>query len=245
MAVTIIGIDCATRPNKMGLALGHFDGNKAYIGKVAVGSGQTSVVETVAHWMGQRSSVLLAVDAPLGWPRGLVEALRFHEAGGSIQLERNKMFRRLTDWEIKDKIGKQSLDVGADKIARTAHAALQLLQDLRERTGDAIPLAWKTSLGSQAYAIEVYPAATLAAYRIKTSGYKGEEGRIARQDIMRFLEGQVGLPHDATLILGNDDVLDAAICVLAGVDFLRGEVLEPTEIPIAKKEGWIWVRKPI
>jgi len=244
MAVTIIGIDCATKDNKIGLALGHFDENKAYIDKVIVGSRETPVVETVVDWMGQCVSALLAVDAPLGWPVGLVQALCFHEAGGPIQLAANEMFRRLTDREIKRKIGKQPLDVGADKIARTARAALRLLQDLRARTGKEIPLAWKPCVGSRACVIEVYPAATLAAYGVKDSGYKGKEGRVARQAILEFLGKKVGLPKDTALMESKDDALDAALCVLAGVDFLRGEVLEPTEIPVVKREGWIWVRKP-
>jgi len=42
----------------------------------------------------------------------------------------------------------------------------------------------------------------------------------------------------------NDDALDAAICVLAGADFLRGEAAEPPDIETARKEGWIWFRKP-
>ena len=36
----------------------------------------------------------------------------------------------------------------------------------------------------------------------------------------------------------------AVVCELAGADFLRSEVLEPTDMEIAKKEGWIWVQKP-
>jgi hypothetical protein len=41
----------------------------------------------------------------------------------------------------------------------------------------------------------------------------------------------------------SDDALDAAICVLAGLDFLRGEVYKPKDFPLAKEEGWIWVRE--
>jgi len=59
-----------------------------------------------------------------------------------------------------------------------------------------------------------------------------------------MLGKKVGLPQDTSLMEGNGDALDAALCVLAGVDFLRGEVLEPIEIPVVKREGWIWVRKP-
>jgi len=241
MTVTIIGIDCATQDKKIGLALGYFDDDEAQIEQVTVGSMEASIVETVAQWIVRRSSTLIALDAPLGWPVGLDQALHSHEAGAPIQVERNKMFRRLTDRVIKRETGKLPLDVGANLIARTAHAALQLLQQLRGRTGEAIPLAWKPLVGSNTCAIEVYPAATLAAYGIEV---KRKDGHIARQAILGFLQKQINLPHDTTLMKSNDDALDAAICVLAGVDFMRGKVIEPTDIQVAKKEGWIWVRKP-
>jgi hypothetical protein len=37
----------------------------------------------------------------------------------------------------------------------------------------------------------------------------------------------------------NDDALDSAICVLAGADFLKGEVMGPTGMEIPRKEGGI------
>lgn len=43
----------------------------------------------------------------------------------------------------------------------------------------------------------------------------------------------------------NDDALDADICVLAGADFLGREVMDLVKIVVAKREGWIWVRKLI
>lgn len=244
MAVTIVGIDCATQDKKVGLALGYFDGGETYIEQVTVGSMETPVSETAAGWVTRGSSTLIALDAPLGWPTSLGQALRAHEAGEPIQVEPDEMFRRMTDRVIRREVGKQSLDVGADRIARTAHAALTLLQELRRLTGKAIPLAWKSLKAPFTCAIEVYPAATLTVCGIKASGYKGKARQIERQAVLKLLQEYICLPHDTILLESNDDALDAAICVLAGVDFLRGEVIEPTEMQLAKKEGWIWVRKP-
>lgn len=53
------------------------------------------------------------------------------------------------------------------------------------------------------------------------------------------------LSDDTSIMEMNDDALDAAICVLAGADFLEEEVMDLAKIDVAKKEGWIWVRKPI
>lgn len=45
------------------------------------------------------------------------------------------------------------------------------------------------------------------------------------------------------ILLSDDNALDSAICVLAGQDFLLGHCADPTDPALAKKEGWIWVRR--
>lgn len=41
----------------------------------------------------------------------------------------------------------------------------------------------------------------------------------------------------------TDDALDAALCIMAGADFLSGKAVGPAddELEFATKEGWIWV----
>ena len=41
------------------------------------------------------------------------------------------------------------------------------------------------------------------------------------------------------------DALDAGLCVLAALDFLWGNAMEPEDQQKARKEGWIWVRKRV
>ena len=53
-AITVLGIDAAAEPRNVGLARG--------------------VVEKIAAWT--RPPTLLAIDAPLGWPRALSACLR-------------------------------------------------------------------------------------------------------------------------------------------------------------------------
>jgi hypothetical protein len=245
MLTTVIGIDCATQDKRVGLALGHDEGQTARIEQVLTGSMVASVVETVAAWAAPEAPTLLALDAPLGWPAGMGPALGRHEAGAPIAMEANRLFRRETDRAVREATGKRPLDVGAERIARTAHAALELLQALRERTGEAIPLAWEPRLADGLWAIEVYPAGTLAACGVDARGYKGPGAVAPRRALLRFLGEQVRLPADCSLMVENDDALDAALCVLAGVDFLRGRVLAPEELGLARKEGWIWIRQPV
>lgn len=242
MPTTIVGIDCATQAKRVGLALGHDDGQTASITQVLVGSMIDSIVDTIAAWTTPNQPTLLALDAPLGWPAGLGQELHQHQAGAPLVEEANHLFRRQTDRIIKKQTGKLPLDVGADRIARTAHAALALLQALRRRTGQAIPLAWQPEFGPGIQAIEVYPAGTLAAYGVDARGYKKPEGRAQRSALLDFLGQRLGLPQDRTLMEDNDDALDAALCVLAGVDFLRGRAMEPDDLQTTVKEGWIWIR---
>jgi predicted RNase H-like nuclease len=244
MTTTIIGIDCATRDKRVGLALGAFDDGAAQIEQVLVGSMLDSVIDTVADWTTRAPSTLIAPDAPLGWPADLGRALHAHEAGAPVYQEPNLLFRRETDRVVKASIGKQPLDVGADRMARTAHAALRFLEELRQQTGEAIPLAWVPTIGPGVHAIEVYPGATFAAYGVDTVGYKKKDGHAARRRLVAFLRENLRVLGDPNLMAANDDALDAAVCVLAGVDFLRGRAAASTNLDAAKKEGWIWVRKP-
>jgi predicted RNase H-like nuclease len=247
---TIIGIDCATKPERVGLALGNFAGTALQLDTATAASAKAPPVETIATWVSWHSPVLLAFDAPLGWPADLGEALEQHEAGQPLcpELNPNHLFQRRTDLFVRKVTGKKPLEVGADRIARTAHAALKLLRDLRDGTGLQIPLAWEPGAPDRTCAIEVYPAATLAAY----DDYllREKRGSVRRKRIVGLLKRQsfhLAEGHQ-NLLEGNDHALDACVCLLAGVDFLRRDVITPAEagVPdrLAQREGWIWLRRP-
>jgi predicted RNase H-like nuclease len=242
MKVTIIGIDCATASEKVGLARSLMEEPGPRVVEARTGSRGQKVAELIKPWT-ESGPTLLALDAPLGWPYKLGQVLYHHSAGMPINECPDDIFRRLTDRIVEEKIGQRPLDVGADRIARTAHAALTLLQELREITSQEIPLAWDPVLKDQLSAIEVYPAATLKAHGILSSGYKKKTQEEARKEIVNDLGKLLDLPGDHSLLLSNADALDAVICVLAAVDFLSGEAIRPADRQLAEKEGWIWVRR--
>jgi hypothetical protein len=156
------------------------------------------------------------------------------------------MFRRETDRFVRQLTGKQTLDVGADRIARTALAAVNLLADLRTLTACPIPLAWKPELSERIQAIEVYPTGTLAALSLTCSGYKRAPDRSVREAILIGIEEYVDvscIPIEQ--LLEDDDLLDAVVCVVAAADFLQGGAVPPLDEALAVKEGWIWVRSPL
>jgi len=244
MTDLIIGVDCAVQVNRVGLALARRSTFGCRVVEAKVCRNATTPAEVIAEWIGDSARVLLALDAPLGWPAPLGDALSKHAAGVQITEPANILFRRNTDRFIARLTGKTPLDVGADRIARTAHSALFLLDDLRRRLGEPIPLAWAPPFKERVATIEVYPAATLLAYGAILRGYKADAGLAERQTIFRMLEKRLDCSTLAVQVCARADILDAVVCVLAAVDFLEGKAIPPDQSQLALKEGWIWVRRP-
>jgi predicted RNase H-like nuclease len=242
MSLTIVGIDCATDPARTGLALGRLVGNALVISEVTTGSNRTPV-SIVNDWISESGQVLLAFDAPLGWPAKLGSTVTGHFAGEGITESPDNLFQRETDRFVSENLAKQPLEVGADRIARTACAALNMLEALRRLSGSEIPLAWSPKSGQRIEAIEVYPAGTLTALGLPNRGYKqrrdGETRRAILTGIRNFFDFTQISEESLT---GNADLLDATICALAARDFHEWKVMPPRDLESAQKEGWIWVR---
>jgi predicted RNase H-like nuclease len=232
-SLTIIGIDCAVAQDKkeIGLALAYYNGREISVQK-GCNCNNKEAINKIVEWVSEnKQPVLLALDAPLGWPSPLGEELINHLAGRPINTSAGNMFSRLTDQIVREQIGKRPLEVGANLIARTAHSTLTMLQILRNKLGINIRLVWDRDEIKEVCAIEVYPSATLIALRISK-----DLEQIKLLDYIRL-----AMPNIQII---NQHVLDAVICILGVYDFLRGYCIEPVDIERAKKEGWIWVRNP-
>jgi hypothetical protein len=61
--------------------------------------------------------------------------------------------------------------------------------------------------------------------------------------VLRHLEHVIDLGDVKTEWVATQDAFDAVICVLAGLDFIRGEVHRPLaeEVEVVRREGWIWL----
>ena len=139
--VTMIGLDCATDDAKVGAALGKWRDGALSVQRVTLCDRLAPAV-VVRGWLGKADEpVLLALDAPLGWRAPLAQTLVRHRAGDELSAGADQMFRRMTDRAIHKNVGKTPLDVGADRIARTAHAALRVLGELRRALSRPVPLA--------------------------------------------------------------------------------------------------------
>jgi len=242
MSATLIGIDCACQAKDIGLARADCREGRAVVTDIVPGRTAEAVVKTVVDWISHAESCLLALDAPLGWPMPMGRELVAHQAGEVVATPPNDLFRRETDRDVQRRFRKTPLDVGADRIARTAHAALSLLGELRKRTGQPIPLLWEHDRGPGTAAIEVYPAATLLAHGTPASSYKKTTQRPVRTRIAEALGTVLTLPQNVDPMLNDADCLDAVVCVLAAVDFVEGRAVPPSDVSTARREGWIWVR---
>jgi predicted RNase H-like nuclease len=245
MSVKIIGIDCAVDENNIGVAVGDYTDGGCTITKLPVRKQGETIAQMVSDFIQQSERTLLALDAPLGWPSSMGKALIDHAAGSVIQVKPDTLFRRATDRFVKNHFGKQPLDVGADRIARTALAALDLLVHIRELKKSEIPLAWEPNLTEGVAVIEVYPAGSLTVYGFPATGYKKKNQKGVRQEILSCLRGCIQLHPDLDVGIAEKDAntLDAIICVLAGTDFLAGKAKAPSPemLEDARKEGWIWI----
>jgi len=227
--VALIGIDCATQPNKVGLALGELDGDGVRIKACCTGNPKEAPASIVCSWLKPGETALLALDAPLGWPLAIGRALAGHQAGAAMGATAHSLFRRQCDDDIYERFGKRPLEVGANFISRTAVAALDLLADIRSITGESIPLAWTPADLEPITAIEVYPAATRLAH-----GSPGKGGSI------EGLEPLLDLSAFDGVLPASADAIDSLVCVLAAADFIQGRARPPLDLDIAKQEGWIW-----
>ncbi|MEM9491348.1 MAG: DUF429 domain-containing protein [Myxococcota bacterium] len=244
MTTVIIGIDCATDPKRIGIAAARrTQKGRCTVHSIGLGSDGPPLVERIAELCQSHDRALLAMDAPLGWPHDLGRVLHNHSAGQPIAVTANHLFRRATDRMIHERYGKLPLEVGADRIARTALAALDLLGQIGAQLDRRGQLAWSPALTPGLSAIEVYPAATLLAHWNYRQRYKRAEDRDARQALLGHLAQHLSLPQDCSRAIDNADILDAILCVLAGHDFLSGRALAPppSQRDLARHEGWIWV----
>ena len=225
----LIGIDCATQPNKTGLALGALENGHVRIERCQTGSAKQRLASIVREWIGVGDSVLLALDAPLGWAAPLGQALQLHAAGGALEYTADALFQRATDRSIRERFGKKPLEIGADRISRTAVAALQLLRTIVEDPRCRIPLAWCPEALPAISAIEVYPAVTRLA-----------RGAPDRGGSLDGLSGWIEFGPGIDTARLTADAIDAAVCVLAAADFIEGRALGPPDLTVAQREGWIW-----
>jgi len=238
----IIGLDAAADLANFGYAVVRVEADSLHLLDAGRLGSESRIQYLVAQHLGSAPQALISVDAPLGWPRPLGSALSSHQAGQALPTSAHELFRRATDVHVKRLTRKQPLDIGADRIARAAWSALNVLGTLRRLLDDPLPMVWEPNFRERRGVIEVYPAATLVAWGLRSDSYKSDEQIDARQAIARFFGERA--PWLVDLAEGSVDVFDAGLCAIAGSDFLAGRAAGPPDRHLAEQESWIWVRTP-
>jgi hypothetical protein len=238
-ALQILSIDAAVDPRNTGYAVATHDTGAWCIDALETGTRTGDLAERIANRLVPDRPILLAIDAPLGWPEPMTQALATHRAGTPLDLDPATGFSRQTDRVVRQKTGLKPLDVGADRIARTAAAALALIDEIRRRTGQPIPLLSKPQEARTGGLIEVYPAATLKQHGLPHRGYKRTDSGRERKKIAEGLPSELNLGTFRQACIDSDHCLDAVLCVLTAIDFLNGRCIQPFANP-PLREGWIW-----
>lgn len=210
--------------------------------RVTLGTAGESAAASISQWIGAHERYVLALDAPLGWPSALGNALSQHSAGEPLAASADALFRRETDRLVQKRLRKLPPDVGADRVARTSRAALDLLREVRAHAQRPLPLAWQQ--GEESGVIEVFPAATLLARGVSATGYKANttRARAVRAELLTRLARELTIRPSRDVLIDDANLLDAAVCALGAADFARGNCVAPEQTELARKEGFIWFR---
>ena len=235
----ILGIDAAVDPRNTGFAVAGQRDASWCIQTLETGKRGMPLADAIMERLAPENPILLAIDAPLGWPAPLARGLSNHTAGALLPLDPSTGFARQTDRFVREKTGLKPLDVGADRIARTAAAALKLIEALRTRTGQRLPLFSSPAEAETGGLIEVYPAATLKQHGLPHRGYKKPHATRERMAITDGISSKVDLGSCRQTCIDSDNCLDAVLCVLTAIDFMNGNCCEPFS-NLLPHEGWIW-----
>jgi hypothetical protein len=245
----LIGIDCATREEKTGLALYRPHGQLRELRRATPGEAAAGLL---SRWISARPGepFLLCMDAPLGWPVSFGRALSRHSAGELIAAPRDHFFQRAADLCVRRLLGKRPLEVTANFIARTAYRALELLAEVREQCGREIPVFCRdiTPVGAEGGCIETYPAGWLTVRERESRATAARSRDERRRRMILHAEHALRLAP-GTLSERSEHEIDAAVCCAAGLDFLNGAAVPPAMAGVdertAEKEGWIWLALPL
>jgi predicted nuclease with RNAse H fold len=233
-----LGIDLSANPAKTGAC--EVDWDAGAVTLLDRPTNDEELVEAVQH------ADLTAIDVPLGWPDGFIEAVVAHRdhtgwppIGTAPPEDRIRLRYRTTDL-VTLLGGSQPLSVSSDRIGVAAMRGARI-QHLLETAGVPVDRS-----GVTGKVVEAYPAAALRVWGLSSSKYKGTTNAEACRILAHTLTDRCG-PLSATagacLDGCDDDGLDAFVCALVARAALAGNTTRPgpEHLEVARREGWIHV----
>jgi predicted nuclease with RNAse H fold len=239
--VITAGIDLATEPTGTAVATIRWSPGRATLTSLQVGVDDERTLRTAAE------ADKLGIDCPLGWPDGFLRFVNAHHTGHVVAPQdvtgldwRRRLAYRGTDRAVRSSIGLTPLSVAADRIGLTAMRAAGLLARLASE-GRPVDRA------GTGVVVEVYPAASLAWWRLPYRGYKGNKNRPQLAALLERLKRAalwLDLGEHASLCADSDDAFDAVVAALTSRAAALSQATQPADEStwaLARKEGWIAV----
>lgn len=236
-----IGVDLAAEPRKTAIAQISWEADSARVIDLRLGVDDAHLVTALA------GADKVGIDCPLGWPQAFVAFVAEHQ-NGDVQIPvdvfgkawRRTLAYRLTDEAVRAATGLIPLSVSADKIAHPAMRAAVLLAMLTDVLGAPV------QRDGGGVVVEVYPAASLATWRLPHRGYKGVSPANvqARSHLLASLHTAapwLDLGAHEAACRASDDAPDAVIAALTARAAALGRTTAPSpeQSPTAQREGWI------
>lgn len=232
--VITLGIDFAASPKKTACCL--IDWTSSTITHLDRLLDDREIVELI-----DRSADVTAIDIPLGWPTGFVEAIADHSAGRSWPDDPDRTALRFRETDrVLIAQGINPLSVSSDRIGVGAMRGARI-QSMLSAGGVDVDRS-----GTSGKLVEAYPAAALRSWGLPWRGYKGTDNRAALANLAREVAASCGAFADTvtnSLQSADDDAFDALICALVGTASTLGLTTKPTadQMEAAGREGWIHV----
>jgi predicted nuclease with RNAse H fold len=233
--VLTVGVDLAAQPSRTAVAWLDWSAGGCAARDVRLGCDDDVVVEALL------AADKSGVDCPLGWPVRFVEFVAAHDAG-HVEVPagadwRRELTLRLTDFDVRERVGMTPLSVSADKIGHVAMRCAALLARLALE-GRPVDRAGGGPV------VEVYPAASLRLWKLDSRNYKRAAnlaglGRLVDALLSRADWLDLG-PYER-LCRASDDATDAVVAALTARAAALGHTLPPGEdqLAVARVEGWI------
>jgi predicted nuclease with RNAse H fold len=234
--VRTVGVDLATQPNKTAVATIDWTDGLARVTRLSTFGSDAVILAAL------RSADAAGIDAPFGWPDEFADFISQHRDGtqppvvGSQDDWRRRLAYRLTDRVIASEFGQHPLSVSTDRIGLTAMRASSLLAQLRD-SGEPVDRSGASRI------VEVYPAAALRAWGLRSASYKGanRSNLTTLVDELSTAAPWLTLGEFGADCRASDDAFDAVIAALVARAHALGHWRQPApdQLAQASREGWI------